>query len=87
MEGVEGVEADVATAEGRRALVDAVARAGGLDILVNNVGTNIRQRTADLSDDDYATVLRTNLESVWSGAAFPDARRGVAVLESVEDGS
>ena len=60
--------------------MDAVARAGGLDILVNNVGTNIRQRTADLSDDDYATVLRTNLESAWRGAACPDARRGSAVL-------
>ena len=38
------IAADLATAEGRAALIDAIPDAwGALDILVNNVGTNIRK--------------------------------------------
>ena len=71
LEGCEAVEADVRTDEGRRALVDAVAKTGGLDILVNNVGTNIRGATASLADDDYRTVVETNLDAAARGRAEP----------------
>src|SRR5688500_9447152 len=50
--------ADVATAEGRRALVDAIPDAwDALEILVNNVGTNIRQPSLAVTSDDYQRIL------------------------------
>jgi len=61
--GCVAVECDVATKEGRAALVAAIEAAGGLDALVNNVGTNVRTATEDLEDEDYAFLMRTNLES------------------------
>ena len=36
----------------------ACAATGGLDILVNNVGTNIRSKTEALDEDDYAFLMR-----------------------------
>ena len=48
LENVVAVTADVRTTEGRRAFVDAIATTGGLDILVNNVGTNVRGPTTEL---------------------------------------
>ena len=63
LEGCVAVEADVSTAEGRSAFVEAIDAAGGLDILVNNVGTNRRCKTVDLTDDEYGFLMRTNLDS------------------------
>lgn len=36
-----------------------------LDILVNNVGTNIRKRTVEFSTEEYEKVLNTNLISTF----------------------
>lgn len=63
IENVVAVAADVRTSEGRLAFVDEIAKTGGLDILVNNVGTNLRGATADLDEGDYRTVLETNLDA------------------------
>lgn len=38
-----------------------VAQLGGLEILVNNVGTNVRRPTLGYAPDDYQRVLDTNL--------------------------
>lgn len=62
---VSGVAADVSTAEGRNTVLDAVQSWGTLDILVNNVGTNIRKKTVDYSDGDYDTIMNTNLRSTF----------------------
>lgn len=62
------VEADVATAEGRSALLKALdAHFGdrGLDILVNNVGTNLRKASTDYSDAEYETLHATNQASAF----------------------
>ena len=60
------VQADVATAAGRGRVRDSVASTwGALDILVNNVGTNIRKPSLAFTDDEYRTVLDTNLTSAW----------------------
>lgn len=40
-------------------------RWGKLDILVNNVGTNIRKKTIDYSDKEYQLLLNTNLTSTF----------------------
>lgn len=64
---VEGVVADVSTPEGRELLRKEVeVRFGGkLDVLVNNVGTNIRKKTTEYTEDDYNFLMKTNLESVF----------------------
>lgn len=63
---VVGVVADVATEEGRAALVDAVrGRHGRLDVLVHNVGTNIRKPTLEATLEDADRILRTNAISAW----------------------
>jgi Tropinone reductase 1 len=54
---------DVADPAARAGLADAVG--GALDILVNNVGTNIRKPIVELDLDDYRHVMDTNLESCF----------------------
>lgn len=61
-----GIAADVATGEGREALVRfAAEQMGGLDILVNNVGTNIRKPSLDYTPEETAHLFDTNLFSAW----------------------
>lgn len=71
---VRGVVADVSNSEGRSALMEKVeeminekdsAEPGMLNILVNNVGTNIRKKTIDYSDDDLDFILTTNFKSCF----------------------
>ena len=60
------VQADVATALGRQRVLDGVASTwDALDILVNNVGTNIRKPSLAFTEDEYRSVLDTNLTSAW----------------------
>lgn len=60
------IVADVSTAAGRTALLAEVGqRWPRLHILVNNVGTNIRKRTAEYSPEEYQHIMATNLESVF----------------------
>ena len=70
----EGISADLSQPDGRAALLQAVeARWGGLDVLVNNVGTNTRKPTLDYTLDDLRALMAVNLESAWalSRAAHP----------------
>jgi tropinone reductase I len=63
---VHGVAADVATSEGRQTMLEFVSKTfGGLDILVNNVGTNIRKKAIDYTEEELASVFQTNLTSVF----------------------
>ena len=59
-----GHVADVATADGAESLVAAAQDAyGGVDILVNNVGTARDGWLAKMSEEDWDTVLDVNLKS------------------------
>jgi 3-oxoacyl-[acyl-carrier protein] reductase len=60
--GGRAVQADVSTPDDARRLVD---EAGDLDILVNNAGLTRDGLLARMSDDDWRTVLDTNLSSVF----------------------
>lgn len=61
-----GIAADVSTPEGRQAVFDKVGEVlGGLNILVNNVGTNIRKKTLEYTADEYEFLLQANLTSVF----------------------
>jgi 3-oxoacyl-[acyl-carrier protein] reductase len=60
--GGRAVKADVADPEDARRLVE---EAGDLDILVNNAGVTRDGLLARMSDDDWRTVIETNLSSVF----------------------
>jgi NAD(P)-dependent dehydrogenase (short-subunit alcohol dehydrogenase family) len=63
---VEGIEAEVTTADGVSRLVDLAHRDfGRVDILVNNAGVNIRGSVGELSESDWDTVVDTNLKGVF----------------------
>lgn len=55
---VAGLAADVATAEGRAEVVDWL---GAVDVLVNNVGTNVRKDLDAYEDGEIEAILETNL--------------------------
>jgi len=58
------LEADVSTADGCNRVLDYVMQNyGRLDILVNNVGTNIRKKTSDYSEEEIDFLFNTNLKS------------------------
>jgi Tropinone reductase 1 len=60
------VAADLATPQGRLALVEAIPAAWtAVDILVNNVGTNVRKPSLAITDDEYRRVVETNLTGAW----------------------
>jgi len=60
--GCRAVQADVSSAEDAQRLVD---EAGDIDVLVNNAGLTRDGLLARMSDDDWRTVIDTNLSSVF----------------------
>lgn len=60
--GGRAVQADVSSAEEAARLVE---QAGDLDILVNNAGLTRDGLLARMPDDDWRTVIETNLSSVF----------------------
>ncbi|KAL9238745.1 hypothetical protein vseg_013127 [Gypsophila vaccaria] len=72
---VSGTVCDVSSWEQREKLMDAVSNVfnGKLNILVNNVGTNIRKPMVDFTPQEFSTLMTTNFESVFhlSQLAYP----------------
>jgi 3-oxoacyl-[acyl-carrier protein] reductase len=60
--GGRAIQADVSSAEDAKRLVE---EAGDLDILVNNAGLTRDGLLARMPDDDWRTVIETNLSSVF----------------------
>jgi 3-oxoacyl-[acyl-carrier protein] reductase len=60
--GGRAVQADVSDADEAKRLVE---EAGDLDVLVNNAGLTRDGLLARMSDDDWRTVIETNLSSVF----------------------
>jgi Tropinone reductase 1 len=59
-----GITADVTLPEERQQMLKTVINTGrGLDILVNNVGTNIRRKMVEYHDEEYHHILSTNMHS------------------------
>lgn len=74
-----GIAADVATPDGRQAIFEQVGEVmGRLDILINNVGTNIRKKALDYTEDEYAFIFQTNLNSIFEMCrlAYPLLKTG-----------
>jgi 3-oxoacyl-[acyl-carrier protein] reductase len=61
--GARAVQADVSNAEDAKRLVD---EAGDVEILVNNAGVTRDGLLARMSDDDWQTVLDTNLGGTFN---------------------
>jgi 3-oxoacyl-[acyl-carrier protein] reductase len=60
--GARAVQADVSDPEAAKRLVE---EAGDVDVLVNNAGLTRDGLLARMSDDDWRTVIETNLSSVF----------------------
>ena len=72
------VQADVGNPDDARRLIDAaVARFGGLDVLVNNAGVGHFANVADMSIGDWRKIIDTNLSGVFycCAAALPHLKR------------
>jgi 3-oxoacyl-[acyl-carrier protein] reductase len=81
--GGRAVEADVGDPESAKALVEA---AGDLDVLVNNAGLTRDGVLARLSDDDWRTVIDTNLSSIFytcRAAARPMMKRRAGAIVNI----
>lgn len=76
--GAAAFRADVTdAAQCQGAVAEAERQFGRLDILINNAGTNIRKRPESLEEDDWHTVIDTNLTSthLMCKAAYPLLKR------------
>jgi 3-oxoacyl-[acyl-carrier protein] reductase len=81
--GGRALQADVSDAASAAALVEA---AGELDILVNNAGLTRDGLLMRMSDEDWDTVIQTNLSSVFytcRAAARPMMKRRAGAIVNV----
>lgn len=64
---VSGSVCDMSSRPQREQLLDKVSSifGGKLNILINNVGTNIRKPTTEYSAEEYSILMATNLESAY----------------------
>jgi tropinone reductase I len=64
--GVQGCAADVSDAAGRSRLFEALtSQFSDLDILINNVGTNVRKATTAYTEPELRRIFDTNLTSAF----------------------
>ena len=71
---VDGYVCDVTKSSSIKSVMEQIiSKTGSLDILVNNVGMNIRKKTIEFTMDEYSAILDTNLKSAFeiSRAAYP----------------
>ena len=78
------LQANVATSEGAKAVIDAAGNAGSIDILINNAGIIRDGYLPMMSDKDWDAVLRGNLYPLfycckWGARKMIAKRRGVIV--------
>ncbi|MFT5679469.1 MAG: Tropinone reductase 1 [Myxococcota bacterium] len=82
----DGCTADLAEESGRAVLLSALrAHWDGLEILVNNVGTNLRKPTLEYTLADLRGLMAVNLESAWalSTALHPSLSRSGGSIVNV----
>ncbi len=62
---VSGCAFDVTVAAEVRAAIQGIEAQGPIDILVNNAGMQIRGPLHEFADQDWHTLMKTNLDSVY----------------------
>jgi len=61
----DGMAADVSEAGARKKILETIgARWGRIDILVNNVGTNVRKKFVEYTEEEYRRLFDVNLFSL-----------------------
>ena len=78
--GGVGVVADVTSADGRAAILDAVE--GEITVLVNNAGITKDARVVKMTEDQFLAVIRVNLGAAYelTTAAIPRFADGASVV-------
>ena len=80
---VFGISADFSVpADREKAIKEIEKKWGTLDILVNNVGINIRKKSEEYSDEEYSFLIETNLNSV-----FDVCRKAYPLLKKSKQGN
>jgi 2-deoxy-D-gluconate 3-dehydrogenase len=79
------VQADLSQPSGAEKLFEEAQRFAPVDILINNAGTIRRAKALEYSDLDWATVIQTNLNSLWklcqlAGQQFVRSGRGGKII-------
>jgi Tropinone reductase 1 len=68
LRNIHGCIADMSTSEGRAQLLASIEKTfpnKTVDVLVNNVGTNIRKRPLEYTEEEYQLIMQTNLHSAF----------------------
>ena len=78
-------QADLSKPGAAESLFAEAQRFAPLDIVINNAGTIRRAEAVDYSDQDWTTVIQTNLNSVWklcqcAGQEFINSGRGGRII-------
>jgi NAD(P)-dependent dehydrogenase (short-subunit alcohol dehydrogenase family) len=76
---VHGIASDLSIKEGRENLFNTINKIwNSLDILVNNVGTNIRKKFLDYTEEEYRRLFETNMFSTIdiTKSLFPLLQKG-----------
>lgn len=74
-------------AEAEAAIATCLEQGGGLDILVNNSGIAVTRRLLDVSEEDWSSVLDTNLTGAWFVAQAAARAMVARFKETGETGS
>ncbi len=78
-----GVQADVTKKEDRIHLFETVMKeTGKLDVVVNNVGMNIRKKSVTYTEEEYLQIVNTNLHP-----AFDICKRSYELLKKSTSGA
>lgn len=78
-----GCKADVTSKEDRVRLFEKIhVEVGKLDIVVNNVGMNIRKKTVTYAEEEYLQIIQTNMH-----ATFDICQRSYELLKKSDTGA
>ena len=57
---------DLNDLKGIPAMIESITKNGSIDILVNNAGINMKKEIPDVTDEDFLSIIHTNLLSVFA---------------------